>query len=292
MKNIILLLGIIDCLISCSEKKPYFSGTTINPEPTELKVITRSFTLFPSAEKEDFSGKDVPGLYTAPVSPGDFPPGSFLCRNQKADKPIYLDETPITVYAYSPYQAETRLLSTQIPVRISPLAERTPFYRYGKVTAGHKRIDCSSPTAVIRMRAVLTEVAFRLKIAGIMKTTYTLEAIQVGNRAGSTICAQKALLDIQTGELKLLPSTTAATRLPIPTTSLSTDLSAVYPLRLLPLARSAREGEIEVLFTINRRTYRYSPPAGTAWKRGVRYVYDLIFNGDSLSLKQVNISFI
>lgn len=306
MKNIIVWLGAINCLISGCEKKPYFSGVTINPDPTELKVTTCSFTLFPSAGKEGFSGKDAVGLYIAPGPPGDLPPGFFFYKNQKAtpvkgageklewkiNKPVYLDEKPVTVYAYSPYLALPDSLSTQIPIRISPVAERTPFYRYGSVMPGHKRIDHSSPTAVVRMRPVLAEVAFRLKTAGTLKDRYVLKAIQVGNRAGSRLCAQRGLLDIRTGKLTPLPSHAATTRLTIPETFLSSTLSTIYPLRILPLSRPAEEGEIEVLFTIGPRTYRYNPPAGTLWESGIRYIYELTFNGDSLSLIQVTKSFI
>lgn len=157
---------------------------------------------------------------------------------------------------------------------------------------GHKRIDRFSPAAVVRMRSVLAEVAFRLKTIGTLKDNYVLKAIQVGNRAGSTICAQRGLLDIRTGELISLPSPPVTTRLAIPERQLSTALSAAYPLRILPLSRPAEKGEIEVLFTIGPRTYRYNPPAGTLWESGIRYVYELTFNGDSLSLIQVTKSFI
>lgn len=306
MKNIIVWLGAINCLISCSEKKPYFSGVTINPDPTELKVATHSFTLFPSAGKENFSGKEAVGLYIAPAPPGDFSPGFFFYRNQKAtavkgpdenfewkiNKPVYLKETPVTVYAYSPYLALPDSLAMQIPIRISAVAERTPFYRYGRVMPGHKRIDCFSPTAVVRMRPVLAEVAFRLKTVGTIQDSYVLKAIQVGNSAGSTLCVQRGLLDIRTGKLTPLPSPPITTRLTLPEKHLSSSLSVVCPLRILPLSRPAEKGEIEVLFTIGPRTYRYNPPAGTLWESGIRYVYELTFNGDSLSLIQVTKSFI
>lgn len=136
------------------------------------------------------------------------------------------------------------------------------------------------------MKQALVTLSFRIRseeIAG--KDTY-LEAIQVGNKVGGSLWHRKALLDIRTGHLTAVPSNTGATRLTLGKVRLTPTASSEYEIRVLPLSRPTGAEEIEFRFTIDQCTYICFLPPNTCWKRGYKYVYEITFNGEHLSLKQ------
>ena len=45
-----------------------------------------------------------------------------------------------------------------------------------------------------------------------------------------------------------------------------------------------REKEVEAIFTINGRTYKYIIPEGTCWNKGYKYSYKLYFDGKDIRL--------
>ena len=71
---------------------------------------------------------------------------------------------------------------------------------------------------------------------------------------------------------------------------LSSAYSKEQQLMVIPTAQTINEGDIEVLFTINDNTYKYSIPSQTNWKSGKNYTYKLNFDGTKLSLDKMNIT--
>ena len=55
-------------------------------------------------------------------------------------------------------------------------------------------------------------------------------------------------------------------------------------IRIVPTYSPIREKEVEAIFTINGRTYKYIIPEGTCWNKGYKYSYKLYFDGKDIRL--------
>lgn len=300
MKKLTLVIIAATSLISCSERDHYFFVKEINPSRAELQISTRTFTGYPLKRKEIYSPEDKIGIYLCDRSVTFVFPDALRYKNLKAnaikdshgnlcwhiDPPIYLDSSPVRLYAYSPYQPVSSFPPALIPLSIAFDAARTPDYRYGSLTSGHRQVNYLSPIAQLSMKRILVSLSFRIRTEKKAGNNVYLEAIQVGNKAGGTLWHRKALLDIRTGHLTTVPSSSGATRLTLGKVALTPTASSEYEIRVFPLSRPAEAEEIEFRFTINHRTYTCFLPPNTCWERGYKYVYEIIFNGEHLSLKQ------
>lgn len=300
MNKLTLLITVATSLISCSERDHYFFVKEINPNRAELQISTRAFTGYPLNRKDIYSSGDEIGVYLLEHSVTSPIPDVFRYKNLKAnagkdshgnlcwhiDPPIYLDSRPVRLYAYSPYQPVNNFPPALIPLSIAFDAARTPDYRYGSLTSGHRRVNHLSPIAQLSMKHALVSLSFHIRTEEKAGNNMYLEAIQVGNKAGGSLWHRKALLDIRTGHLTALPSSAASTRLTLGKVRLTPTASSEYEIRVFPLSRPAEAEEIEFRFTINHRTYTCFLPPNTCWRRGYKYVYDITFNGEYLSLEQ------
>lgn len=306
MNKFILSIAVATTLISCSEVESIFFVNKTNPAPTELKITTKRMNKISLRWKETYKEKDSIGIYLFTMDRTHFYPKRFFCKNRQAkafltregrlewktDSTIFLPNSDVFLYAYFPYHPENLLSPYAVPIRIASRAERTPAYRFGRLSKGHKALNGLNPTAWISMKPVLADLSFRLRVSKETKGTFYLEAIQVGNKPGGTLCRQKGFLNLSTGEIKSVPSTAGATRLTVGRKLLSSVDSTTFRVRALPTSRPAAKGEIEVLLTINHHTYTLLLPPGTAWKSGYNYLYELIFDGEKVELTRTTCSFI
>lgn len=310
--NKFILLVVATPLISCSDVENDFFENKSNPPCIELKVITKQVKKNSIQWKELYREADSIGIYLYAKHPSHYQTDPFLYKNLKAkafpackkdrepnkelewniETAIPLSKENIIPYVYSPYCPGNRFHSVSIPLRIASRAERTPLYRFGTTGKGHKSVNRRNPTALIFMSCMLAELSFRIRLAKEYKRTFYIQAIQVGNTPGGTLCMQRASLDLFTGKIKGVPSSAGATRLTMGSEPLSADSSKVFGIRVLPTPRPAKIGEIETLFTIDHKTYLFHMPAKTRWKSGYKYVYDLIFNGEKVLLLQTTCEFI
>ena len=94
---------------------------------------------------------------------------------------IYLNEEPVTVYAYYPYQSQVDFDPENIPVRISPDASLTKDYMYGIQASGQRAVNQISPVALLNMNHTLSLLSFQLRITPEAEGCFLLHAIQIGN---------------------------------------------------------------------------------------------------------------
>lgn len=308
--NKFILLAVATPLISCSDVENSFFENKTNPKCIELKVFTKQVKKNSIQWKELYKEADSIGIYLYANCPSDSQTDRFLYKNVKAkavpvfkkgrkgdlewklETTVLLPEENVTPYIYSPYRSNSFFHSVLIPLRIASRAERTPLYRVGTTGKGHKSINRRAPVALIFMQCVVAELSFRIRLAEGSKRISHLQAIQVGNKPGGTLCTQKAFLDLLTGQIKGVPSPAGATRLTLANEPLSVDMSKEFNIRVLPTPRPAKNGEIETLFTIDRTSYLFLLPEHTHWKPGQRYIYDLVFDGEKMLLMQTTCEFI
>lgn len=53
-------------------------------------------------------------------------------------------------------------------------------------------------------------------------------------------------------------------------------------IRIVPTYSPIREKEVEAIFTINGKTYKYIIPEGTCWNKGYKYSYKFYFDGKEI----------
>ena len=269
-----------------------------------LRIITKVLTTKSPNFMQEFTRGSVIGLHVVSESTGniyDSDPDyknvraeAFLVNyklNWRQSPDIYLNEEPVTVYAYYPYQSQVNFDPENIPVRISPDASLTKDYMYGIQASGQRAVNQISPVALLNMNHTLSLLSFQLRITPEAEGCFLLHAIQIGNKAGGTALCFKGKMNIKTGNIGGCAGTNASTRLKLNTPRMLKKIpDEPQQLMVIPTSRIRTDGDVEVLFTINETTFKYKIPANTKWEKGKRYIYNLLFNGKDITLENVSTS--
>lgn len=70
----------------------------------------------------------------------------------------------------------------------------------------------------------------------------------------------------------------------------STDEKDYIKLLLIPTGQTADQGDVTAHFSIDNREYTWKFPAGTQWKQGTKYTYNVQLNGNELRIGDVKIA--
>ena len=264
-----------------------------------LRIITKVLTTKSPNFMQEFTRGSVIGLHVVSESTGNIYDSNPDYKNVRAEAflvnyklnwrqspDIYLNEEPVTVYAYYPYQSQVNFDPENIPVRISPDASLTKDYMYGIQASGQRAVNQISPVALLNMNHTLSLLSFQLRITPEAEGCFLLHAIQIGNKAGGTALCFKGKMNIKTGNIG-----GCATRLKLNTPRMLKKIpDEPQQLMVIPTSRIRTDGDVEVLFTINETTFKYKIPANTKWEKGKRYIYNLLFNGKDITLENVSTS--
>ena len=269
-----------------------------------LRIITKVLTTKSPNFMQEFTRGSVIGLHVVSESTGNIYDSNPDYKNVRAEAflvnyklnwrqspDIYLNEEPVTVYAYYPYQSQVNFDPENIPVRISPDASLTKDYMYGIQASGQRAVNQISPVALLNMNHTLSLLSFQLRITPEAEGCFLLHAIQIGNKAGGTALCFKGKMNIKTGNIGGCAGTNAPTRLKLNTPRMLKKIpDEPQQLMVIPTSRIRTDGDVEVLFTINETTFKYKIPANTKWEKGKRYIYNLLFNGKDITLENVSTS--
>lgn len=269
-----------------------------------LRIITKVPTTKSPNFMQEFTRGSVIGLHVVSESTGNIYDSNPDYKNVRAEAflvnyklnwrqspDIYLNEEPVTVYAYYPYQSQVNFDPENIPVRISPDASLTKDYMYGIQASGQRAVNQISPVALLNMNHTLSLLSFQLRITPEAEGCFLLHAIQIGNKAGGTALCFKGKMNIKTGNIGGCAGTNASTRLKLNTPRMLKKIpDEPQQLMVIPTSRIRTDGDVEVLFTINETTFKYKIPANTKWEKGKRYIYNLLFNGKDITLENVSTS--
>lgn len=269
-----------------------------------LRIITKVLTTKSPNFMQEFTRGSVIGLHVVSESTGNIYDSNPDYKNVRAEAflvnyklnwrqspDIYLNEEPVTVYAYYPYQSQVNFDPENIPVRISPDASLTKDYMYGIQASGQRAVNQISPVALLNMNHTLSLLSFQLRITPEAEGCFLLHAIQIGNKAGGTALCFRGKMNIKTGNIGGCAGTNASTRLKLNTPRMLKKIpDEPQQLMVIPTSRIRTDGDVEVLFTINETTFKYKIPANTKWEKGRRYIYNLLFNGKDITLENVSTS--
>lgn len=269
-----------------------------------LRIITKVLTTKSPNFMQEFTRGSVIGLHVVSESTGNIYDSNpdyknvraeaFLVNNKlnwRQSPDIYLNEEPVTVYAYYPYQSQVNFDPENIPVRISPDASLTKDYMYGIQASGQRAVNQISPVALLNMNHTLSLLSFQLRMTPEAEGCFLLHAIQIGNKAGGTALCFRGKMNIKTGNIGGCAGTNASTRLKLNAPRMLKKIpDEPQQLMVIPTSRIRTDGDVEVLFTINETTFKYKIPANTKWEKGRRYIYNLLFNGKDITLENVSTS--
>lgn len=269
-----------------------------------LRIITKVLTTKSPNFMQEFTRGSVIGLHVVSESTGNIYDSNPDYKNVRAEAflvnyklnwrqspDIYLNEEPVTVYAYYPYQSQVNFDPENIPVRISPDASLTKDYMYGIQASGQRAVNQISPVALLNMNHTLSLLSFQLRMAPEAEGCFLLHAIQIGNKAGGTALCFRGKMNIKTGNIGGCAGTNASTRLKLNTPRMLKKIpDEPQQLMVIPTSRIRTDGDVEVLFIINETTFKYKIPANTKWEKGKRYIYNLLFNGKDITLENVSTS--
>ena len=269
-----------------------------------LRIITKVLTTKSPNFMQEFTRGSVIGLHVVSESTGNIYDSNPDYKNVRAEAflvnyklnwrqspDIYLNEEPVTVYAYYPYQSQVNFDPENIPVRISPDASLTKDYMYGIQASGQRAVNQISPVALLNMNHTLSLLSFQLRMTPEAEGCFLLHAIQIGNKAGGTALCFRGKMNIKTGNIGGCAGTNASTRLKLNTPRMLKKIpDEPQQLMVIPTSRIRTDGDVEVLFIINKTTLKYKIPANTKWEKGKRYIYNLLFNGKDITLENVSTS--
>ena len=133
------------------------------------------------------------------------------------------------------------------------------------------------------MNYALSLLSFEIYQDSDINGLFKLTSIQIGNRAGGNTLQYTGTMDIVTGNIKGTPGAHKATLLTIdPSVTLRHAKAEEQNIRIVPTYSPIREKEVEAIFTINGRTYKYIIPEGTCWNKGYKYSYKFYFDGKEI----------
>lgn len=192
------------------------------------------------------------------------------------------------IFAYHPYNGLNNN-GEGIPIE-SGLTD----YMYGTHTPGQGNINKDNRTVNLTMKHALALVQFN-----IYKANYPWEGrltmVNITNAPGKAIVHYSAKMNIQTGEITDLSGsdrnimTNSAPLLVIPENKFTSETDFVK-LLLVPTIKTSSRGEVIITFDIDGKEYKWDIPAGTEWKQGTKYTYDVQLNGNELQIGDVKIT--
>ena len=304
MKNFALLMMLIISIPSCTSDYDTGILEDFSKDERPLKIYTKVLTTRSTHFMQEFVGGSVIGLHVISEKTGNPYKMNIAYKNVRAeaymkDNELFWNQTPeirlnsetAILYAYYPFQEQAHFDPENIPVRISPDATLSQDYMYGTIPSGQKSVNRISPIALLNMKHALALLGFQIHLKEGISRSYLLNAIQIGNKAGGTALCSRGRMNIKTGQIGGCTGTNASTRLTFNTPHvLNASHTEVHQLMVIPTSRISKEGDVEVLFNIDNKTFKFNMPASTEWKKGKRYVYSLIFDGKSLHLDKTDSS--
>ncbi|WP_036658045.1 fimbrillin family protein [Parabacteroides merdae] len=304
MNKLLLFMMTAVSIFSCTNDYDPGLIENLGMKEQPLRIITKVLTTKSPNFMQEFTRGSVIGLHVVSESTGNIYDSNpdyknvraeaFLVNNKlnwRQSPDIYLNEEPVTVYAYYPYQSQVNFDPENIPVRISPDASLTKDYMYGIQASGQRAVHQISPVALLNMNHTLSLLSFQLRMTPEAEGCFLLHAIQIGNKAGGTALCFRGKMNIKTGNIGGCAGTNASTRLKLNTPRMLKKIpDEPQQLMVIPTSRIRTDGDVEVLFTINETTFKYKIPANTKWEKGKRYIYNLLFNGKDITLENVSTS--
>lgn len=304
MKRILLFAGLEIGAYGCTTDSEFISAEQVLANTKPLEIVTQSLTPPSLNLSQQFSEGAEIGVFVYSAHTQTIYKQREEYKNVKAkaveqkgkigwqkEPEIWVDAEPAEILAYAPYRQEAGRDARRIPVRMAQDAARTLPYMYGTHTPGHKKITNLSPLVWLNMNYALSQITFQIAREKKTSGSCLISSIRIGSAAGKSLLFNEGLLDLATGEITGRPAANTFTRLQLPQpVPLASDYRLLPGIKVFPTPRKTKPKEIEAVFTIDDKVYSFLFPENTRWKKGYTYTYQLLFSGNSLTLKKVTVS--
>lgn len=252
MRNLVLFTSMILSFWGCSNDKDFGGLENIGWNEKPLQITTRILTTKSTNFIQEFKEGSMLGLQITSGTVDDLYNGISTYKN-------------VSVKAY---RVNGKIRWQQSPEVILD-----------------SEVNRKSPLAKLSMNYALSLLSFEIYQDSDINGLFKLTSIQIGNRAGGNTLQYTGTMDIVTGNIKGTPGAYKATLLTIdPSVTLRHAKAEEQNIRIVPTYSPIREKEVEAIFTINGRTYKYIIPEGTCWNKGYKYSYKLYFDGKDIRL--------
>ena len=264
MNKLLLITILLIIFTGCHENQQWMSKEKSTARKSVLEMTTRSYTAGSSVFTEILPEGSEIGLFITYGNQDSLYKGASLYKNVKSK-------------AVGSSKGSLKWKQTpQVFLRSN---------KYGRLSQGQKEVNRKSPLAKLSMNYALSLLSFEIYQDSDINGLFKLTSIQIGNRAGGNTLQYTGTMDIVTGNIKGTPGAYKATLLTIdPSVTLRHAKAEEQNIRIVPTYSPIREKEVEAIFTINGRTYKYIIPEGTCWNKGYKYSYKLYFDGKDIRL--------
>ena len=267
MNKLLLITILLIIFTGCHENQQWMSKEKSTARKSVLEMTTRSYTAGSSVFTEILPEGSEIGLFITYGNQDSLYKGASLYKNVKSK---------------AVGSSKGSLKWKQTP-QVSPIAAEPPSYEYGRLSQGQKEVNRKSPLAKLSMNYALSLLSFEIYQDSNINGLFKLTSIQIGNRAGGNTLQYTGTMDIVTGNIKGTPGAYKATLLTIdPSVTLRHAKAEEQNIRIVPTYSPIREKEVEAIFTINGKTYKYIIPEGTCWNKGYKYSYKFYFDGKEI----------
>lgn len=155
MNKLLLITILLIIFTGCHENQQWMSKEKSTARKSVLEMTTWSYTAGSSVFTEILPEGSEIGLFITYGNQDSLYKGASLYKNVKSKAvgsskgslkwkqtpQVFLrSNRPVMIYAYSPYKVQIPLDPTSIPIKISPIAAETPFYKMGGSRKVKKRL--------------------------------------------------------------------------------------------------------------------------------------------------------
>lgn len=290
------LLSIALLTTNCTNEETIFVDT----ERTALVVKTNVTGQTRADIKEAFVKGDQMALFATKDQENTIyntalSKGSNICatysRDEKWEVDFYLDSEKLNIYAYYPYG--DYYLGDHNPAIITTLFGRTDVLFGTHATGTNSTVSKDEPEVLLQMRHALAAIDFYFKKQDYSETGKITE-IEVRNRPGldKKVIPLEVTIELVTGKITGAGDGEYSILHKNETAGLVSDLTNTYPAEGYVMFAytnfpSVKEGDIQILFTIDGKKYTWDLPQGTQWDSGCKYHYYICLSAGKLQLETV-----
>lgn len=311
MKQLFLSLAVASaalfCFSSCSN-----DDETVNPTQarvadlrieTEISTAETGLRSTRTGSLSRFSEGSALSLFVTngtwgnnyPLVPQNNIKAEYQSGKWQLSPAVKLDERPATVFAFYPYNASYTNATPSIEINHASTNGTQVDYMYGTHAPGQYAITWNNPGVRLQMKHALSLLQFKVR-----KSHYEgegrLTRIEVANANAKTDLASTASIDVSTGELSSLGGYTTPASiykndgLYTLTDNEPTDEKDFMDVMVVPVNKVNADGNISIRFYIDGKEYTYPVPANTAWKQGVKYIYQVTVSATGLVIDDITIA--
>lgn len=261
---------------SCSDENLPDGGGSRNDTELCLKSIAvhneRGGSM--SGTISEFTNGDAIGLYLQEYHRGyPFPHAVRENYGWQLSEPVFLSNEPVRLFAYYPFRLEDHANLETKQVDVEHISQTD--YMHGQVEGDY--VSRNKPYADIVMKHVLALVQFKF-IRNDYPHDCSVQRVSINNADGVTQLRSKGVLDLERGDISVKEGCydkAAITPENMNFNEPYTSEEEYARVLVMPIEPVRNNGELFFEFEIDGHIYTWPVKAGTLWRPGMKYTYEV-----------------